>query len=79
MKYEIDPSTGARLIPGRPKKCEGNGEHPDFECCCFNCDYYSKCFPLSLKEKIQERRAWRRYLKRRKTLKNQKGYSYDFC
>lgn len=41
----IDPATGAVLWPGAPDKCPGNGEHPDIECCCDECDYYLECFP----------------------------------
>lgn len=37
--------TGAKLVPGNPDKCQGNGEHPFFECCCDECDYYLDCFP----------------------------------
>lgn len=44
FNHQIDP-TGAILMPGCPEKCEGNGEHPGFECCCDECDYYLKCFP----------------------------------
>ena len=40
----IDP-TGAILAPGRPKECQGNGEHKEFECCCDECDYFLLCFP----------------------------------
>ena len=36
--------TGAMLIPGDTKRCQGNGEHPQFECCCDNCDYYMDCY-----------------------------------
>lgn len=37
--------TGAELTPGKPDECQGNGEHPDFEICCDECDYYLDCFP----------------------------------
>lgn len=37
--------TGAELHPGDPERCQGNGEHPDFECCCDNCDYWYECHP----------------------------------
>lgn len=43
-RCEVDP-TGATLLPGFPEKCEGNGEHPDYECCCDECDHFLKCFP----------------------------------
>ena len=46
----IDP-TGAILMPGDPEKCEGNGEHPDFECCCDECDHYLTCFPDAMPTK----------------------------
>ena len=36
--------TGAKLAPGVPKRCQGNGRHPYFECCCDECDYYMDCF-----------------------------------
>lgn len=41
----IDPCTGALLWPGVPERCPGNGEHPEYECCCDECPYYSECFP----------------------------------
>ena len=37
--------TGAELKPGEPENCQGNGEHPGFEICCDECDYFLKCFP----------------------------------
>ena len=40
--------TGAELKPGDPENCQGNGEHPDFECCCDECDYYLACFPEAM-------------------------------
>ena len=43
----IDP-TGAKLLPGEPRICQGNGEHPGFECCCDECDYYLACFPEAM-------------------------------
>ncbi len=42
---EIDPWTGAELKPGDPEHCQGNGEHPDFECCCDGCNFFLACFP----------------------------------
>ena len=27
------------------ESCILNGEHPDYECCCDECDYYLECFP----------------------------------
>lgn len=44
----IDEFTGAELQPGDPERCQGNGEHPDFECCCENCNWYLACFPDAL-------------------------------
>lgn len=43
MRFK-DP-TGAELAPGDPDNCQGNGEHPDFEICCDECDFFLKCFP----------------------------------
>ena len=43
--FHIDKWTGAILRPGKPDKCQGNGHHPKFECCCDACAYYLKCFP----------------------------------
>lgn len=42
FNHQIDP-TGALLLPGYPEKCEGNGKHPDYECCCDECDYLALC------------------------------------
>lgn len=41
-RCEVDP-TGATLLPGFPEKCEGNGKHPKYECCCDECDYLKLC------------------------------------
>ena len=40
----IDP-TGAVLAPGDPEHCQGNGEHPGYEICCDECDFFLMCFP----------------------------------
>ena len=42
---KITDITGAILTPGKPEKCQGNGEHKDFECCCDECDWFLLCFP----------------------------------
>ncbi len=45
-KKQIIDITGAPLTPSRQgRRCLGNGEHPEYECCCDECDYYLKCFP----------------------------------
>lgn len=44
-KVDIDPWTGAELHPGEPEHCQGNGEDPNFEICCENCNYFLECFP----------------------------------
>ena len=36
--------TGIILIPGNHgKDCPGNGENPELECCCNECDYLLCC------------------------------------
>lgn len=41
----MDP-TGILLNPSyHGSLCLGNGEHPDIECCCDECDFYLECFP----------------------------------
>lgn len=36
--------TGTVLTPGnRGKNCLGNGLHPDWECCCDECNYMLCC------------------------------------
>ena len=48
MKEEtlVDESTGILLTPSHHGAlCLGNGEHPGFECCCEECDFYLTCFP----------------------------------
>ncbi len=36
--------TGTILTPGNQgKDCLGNGLHPDWECCCDECDYMLCC------------------------------------
>ena len=39
-----DFQEGPTLSPGEPKFCDGNGQHPDYECCCDECDHYFDCF-----------------------------------
>lgn len=41
-RFEAAPN-GAVLLPGFPEKCEGNGKHPNYECCCDECDYLKLC------------------------------------
>lgn len=49
----IDKFTGILLTPSpEGSKCNGNGEHPEYECCCDNCDYYLYCFPIAKKERV---------------------------
>ena len=40
-------ATGAILTPGFPERCQGNGEHPNFEICCDNCDHFLTCICFS--------------------------------
>ena len=35
--------TGAKLSPGNPALCQGNGKHPEFECCCDECNFMGLC------------------------------------
>ncbi len=45
-KKQIIDGTGTPLTPSRQgRKCLGNGEHPEYECCCDECNYYLYCFP----------------------------------
>lgn len=44
-KKQIIDVTGTPLIPGKQgRDCPGNGEHPEYECCCDECEYYLYCF-----------------------------------
>ena len=43
LKRSTIDVTGATLLPGFPEKCEGNGKHPNYECCCDECDYLKIC------------------------------------
>lgn len=57
-KKKIIDVTGTPLTPSRQgKRCLGNGEHLDYDCCCDECDYYLYCFPQlddnSLKNKLK--------------------------
>ena len=37
--------TGVVLIPGNQgRECPGNGEDPNAECCCDECDYLRCCY-----------------------------------
>ena len=45
-KRQIIDVSGTPLTPSlQGKHCLGNGEHPQYECCCEECDYFLKCFP----------------------------------
>ena len=45
-KNMIDPSIGILLVPSfHGEACPGNGENPEYECCCDECDFYLECFP----------------------------------
>lgn len=45
-KKQIIDTVGTPLTPSRQgRKCLGNGRHPEYECCCDECDYYLHCFP----------------------------------
>ena len=45
-KKQIIDVTGTPLTPSRQgRKCLGNGEYPEYEICCDECDYYLYCFP----------------------------------
>lgn len=45
FRRKIIDVTGTPLTPSNQgKRCLGNGEHPSYECCCDECDYYLKCF-----------------------------------
>ena len=41
--FPDDPSP---LCPSdHGEDCLYNGDHPEYECCCDECDYYLACFP----------------------------------
>lgn len=43
---QIIDITGPQLTPSKQgRDCLGNGEHPEYECCCDVCDYFLECFP----------------------------------
>lgn len=43
---QIIDTTGTPLTPSEQgKNCFGNGEHPEYECCCDECDFFLECFP----------------------------------
>ncbi len=45
-KKQIIDATSTLLTPSRQgRKCLGNGEHPEYEICCEECDYFLYCFP----------------------------------
>ena len=40
--------TGTPLTPGEEgRNCLGNGEYPEYECCCDECDFFGICFSQS--------------------------------
>ncbi len=46
IRRKIIDVTGTPLTPSyKGRKCLGNGEHPPYECCCDECNYYLKCYP----------------------------------
>ena len=45
-KKQIIDVTGTPLAPSRQgRKCLGNGEHSEYECCCDEYEYYLYCLP----------------------------------
>ena len=43
-KKRITDATGTPLIPSKQGcECPGNGEHPEYECCCDECGYLLCC------------------------------------
>jgi len=51
MKKQIIDISGTPLTPSiKGRKCLGNGEHPEYECCCEECNYYLYCFPEFIKK-----------------------------
>lgn len=73
--------TGAELVPGEPERCQGNGEHSVFECCCDECDYYLACFPEYQKdvdealEELRDLKAAKRAMEEHR--KNPVTYSHE--
>lgn len=62
-KKQIIDVTGTPLTPSRQgRKCLGNGEYSEYECCCDECDCFLYCFPQydwrlkrnKLKKRIKE-------------------------
>lgn len=46
MEKYLDSCTGLPLVPSNHgEKCPGNGDDPELECCCDECDFYLICFP----------------------------------
>lgn len=44
--FPSDPANDPPLTSGNHgKDCLGNGEHPEYECCCDECNYFLFCFP----------------------------------
>lgn len=41
----IDPTETPLKPSDQGKDCLGNGNHPEYECCCDECDYFLCCFP----------------------------------
>ena len=58
-KRQIIDVTGTSLTPSRQgKRCLGNGENPQYEC-CDECDYYLYCFPqYDFESKLNKLKKW---------------------
>ncbi len=57
-KKQIIDITGTTLTPSKQgRKCFGNGEHPEYEC-CDECDYYLYCFPQFAPPKGNKFKRW---------------------
>ena len=75
-KKQIIDVTGVPLTPSRQgRKCLGNGENPDYDCLCDECNYYLYCFPQYYREIKWSR--FKRRLKKYLSCKNSQLMKYQ--
>ena len=64
-KNQFIDVSGTPLTPSfNGKRCLGNGEHKEYECCCDECGYFLKCYPKWYWDvKMSSfKRKWKRFI-----------------
>ena len=72
-KKQMIDVTGTPLTPSRQgRKCLGNGEHEEYECCCDECNYFLRCYPQY--NRRLKRNKIKRWIKKRLNIEDEFGF-----